>query len=302
VPPTLTNNAGSQVWCNTATSILVSYAHGPVIIGGNQTLTSVPLMPAISNADKVTNLTGVQYTGPTEIMAVEPVSVNLSAQLAYNVGTGSSALVTFNVNGTPWSATSADGGAASRTVALSPGLYTIVTSVGKGCCAFTDTSTLGIGPGYVKVNILLELISLRATVTEKQDCDELDEAIRHLTNALDPNLWLDPLHLAPKHGEEVFLEEKDAVTKLQNLMNDNKSAIPDDKLQGFIDRIIGADNGLAQAAINDALAATGDAKKIARANEELAKGDREAADGKYEPLIEHYLNAWKFALQAVGQD
>jgi hypothetical protein len=53
------------------------------------------------------------------------------------------------------------------------------------------------------------------------------------------------------------------------------------------------------AAIHDAVAAGGDAKKIDKANEELSKGDARALDGKFVDAIEHYRNAWKHAIQAV---
>lgn len=150
-----------------------------------------------------------------------------------------------------------------------------------------------------KQEVLEDLVALRATAADKQDGNKLDQAIQHLTQSLDPDLWLDGSHLEPKHGHEVFGQEKDAVNKLRNLLKDKKSTIPAAVLQGFIDRLVGMDRALAQVAIGDAVSATGDAKMIAKANAELAKGDSEVAEAKYESGIEHYRNAWEHAQKAL---
>jgi hypothetical protein len=153
-------------------------------------------------------------------------------------------------------------------------------------------------PQAVKVEVLKALQDLRdgGGVSDK-DRHMLDEAIKHLTKSLNPDLWVDDTHLQAKHGEKVFNEEKDAVVKLLELMKDKKSTIPDATLQVFIDQLVGADKALALVAIE--AAAGGDAKKIAKANEELGKGDARALDGKFADAIEHYRNAWKRAIEAL---
>jgi hypothetical protein len=154
-----------------------------------------------------------------------------------------------------------------------------------------------LSPKAIKSNVLAELQALRATVTDKEDGKKLDEAIKHLTKSLEPELWVGETRLNPKHGEKVFQEEKDAVVKLLDLMKDKKSTIPVATLQGFINRLVSADRLLASGAINDA--AGGDAKKIDKANDELGKGDARVADGHFTDAIEHYRNAWKHAIQSV---
>jgi len=303
-PSIWTSNADSMVWCNTTTSVGVTYSHGPVSIGGNT--------GGIwqSNTDKVFKVTGVTYKGDTELPGGSPLqTIQLRAEVAYTsisippfTFDGSGIPVRFTVNGIPYSATTGAGGIAATTAALPPGIYTIITTVGEGACKFTDTDTLIIGPGPVKAKVLSELVALRATVTDKQDGDKIEKAIKDLQQSLDPDLWLDSAHVQPKKGEKVFQEERDAVNQLRNLLKDKKSAIPDATILGFIDRIVAADRGLAEAVIADALAANGDPKDIAKANEELAKGVREAADGKYDVAIEHYRNAWKHALHSMGKD
>jgi hypothetical protein len=161
----------------------------------------------------------------------------------------------------------------------------------------TDYSPSGVQ--FVKKDVLSHLIALRATITDKNDGHKLDEAIKHLTKSLDLELWVDGTHLQAKHGEKVFNEEKDAVVKLLELLKDKKSTVDKLTLQDFINRLVDADKTLATVAYNDAVAAGGDAKKIAKANEELSKGDARALDGKFVDAIEHYRNAWKHAIEAV---
>jgi hypothetical protein len=68
-------------------------------------------------------------------------------------------------------------------------------------------------------------------------------------------------------------------------------------LQGFIDRIVKCDRLLAVISIQDAAQGGLNAKKIAEHLAMVAKGDKEAAAGRYSNAIEHYRNAWRHALQ-----
>ena len=146
-----------------------------------------------------------------------------------------------------------------------------------------------MGSKVLKQGVLDDLIALRATVTDKEDRHKLDEAINHLTKSLKPSWWIDSSHLRPKDGGKVFDEEKAAVMQLRALINDRKSTVPDAIVQGFIDRIVGADRLLAVVAIADST------KNTAKANEELRKGDNELAKGHYDRAIDHYKNAWDIA-------
>lgn len=169
----------------------------------------------------------------------------------------------------------------------------------KATCAFPVTV---LGPRGIKQNVLTEMTAQRAIVTDKQDGEKLDHAIKNLTESLDPSLWIDQSHLDPKRGEKVFQEEKDAVNNLRVLFENKKSTFPKAVLQGWINRIVNADRILAVVAINNAIAAQGDPKKIAEASDELARGDRDAAAAKFESAIEHYRNAWKHAQEALKEN
>jgi hypothetical protein len=158
-----------------------------------------------------------------------------------------------------------------------------------------DNTELRTSTNAIKQDIRNYLAFYRSTVTDKEDGKRLDDAIKHLDKSLDPTLWADDTHLASK-GNKVFDEEREAVKKLQEIQKDKKSTIPDGDLQGFIDRIVAVDRQLAQTAVDDA--AGGNANELDKANDELAKGDAEAAAGKPTNAIDHYKHAWEHAQKA----
>ena len=161
-------------------------------------------------------------------------------------------------------------------------------------CSFTVTV---LGPRGVKQKVLNELIALRATTTDKHDGDKLDKAIEHLAKSLTAGWWIDETHIVRKGGDKVFNEEKHAVDELEHLLKDKKSQIPDALLLDLIQRIVKCDRLLAVIALDEAAAAGLPQKKIDEDLKELAKGDEEAAKGKYGNAIEHYRHAWQHAVK-----
>jgi parallel beta-helix repeat protein len=134
-PPTWTSVAGSKVCCNTTTQVGVTYAHGPVIIGGNtggfwQT-----------NTDEVIRIKGINYTGTTSTTS----PATLSAQLVYDGSSdGSNIPIIFSINGSDYPPTNTiTGGSASKNVTLTPGAYTVQAKVVIcECSQFTASKTL----------------------------------------------------------------------------------------------------------------------------------------------------------------
>ena len=149
----------------------------------------------------------------------------------------------------------------------------------------------------MKRYVINKMTVLKNTLTNQDDKSRLGEAITHLT----ASLWLDDNQLQSKESSSVFDEEKETVKKLMELIKSKKGVISDTTLQGFITRLTRDDRQLAFVVISDALTANGNAADIAKANDELAKGDAEVADGKQENAIERYRQAWKAALKAVGK-
>jgi len=151
-------------------------------------------------------------------------------------------------------------------------------------CSFTVTV---VGPNPMKQAVLVVLQGLTPP-SDKGDANKLNDAIKNLQKSLDPKLWIDATHLSTKDGQKVFQDEKDTVGKLQDLI---KKGYQVATLQVAIGNLVLIDRILAEVAINECT----DAKAQAKAQDELAKGDAEAANGKPENAVEHYRNAWDHA-------
>ena len=85
-------------------------------------------------------------------------------------------------------------------------------------------------------------------------------------------------------------EEKLAVSKLKEIMDAKKCPVTPAVLQGFINRIVKCDRLLAIVSIQDA-ARRVEPEESRAGLAMVAKGDQEAATGRYANAIEHYRNA-----------
>jgi probable HAF family extracellular repeat protein len=155
-------------------------------------------------------------------------------------------------------------------------------------------------PQDLKQGVLAEMQALRATLRDRDDRKHLDDAIAALNRSLRPEYWVDPNHLAAKTGKLVFDQEKQAVSKLTECLNRKRpaSTISKPLLQDWINRLVLADRTLAETAINEAIGAAGDPRKIADAQKHLANGDAKDAAGKHRDAIEQYCQAWLSARNA----
>ncbi|HQR45141.1 MAG TPA: hypothetical protein PLB02_02655 [Thermoanaerobaculia bacterium] len=158
-------------------------------------------------------------------------------------------------------------------------------------------------PRDIQRDVLAQLLALRATVSDAQDGQKLDDAISALSRATDPGLWRDgsggpdPARPAPKAGAAVFTESKNAVGKLSSLAGGAHGSVSAATLRGFVGRLVQADAILGLVSINDGFAAGVDPRRIQQAKKELAAGNVLAAKGKPESAIEQYRNAWGHALK-----
>jgi hypothetical protein len=131
----------------------------------------------------------------------------------------------------------------------------------------------------------------------KQDAGKLNDVVNEIAASLDPALWgADDNHVSEKKGQEVFDHEKKAVAKLMQLLKGD--SIPDSSLQPIVDDLLNADQFIAQTEIADATAAHGDAKKIAQAQDELAKAADQRSKGNDDKAVDHYKHAWENASKA----
>jgi hypothetical protein len=142
-----------------------------------------------------------------------------------------------------------------------------------------------------------DLSALAGTVNRPSDANALSKAIGNLTDALDPSVWIDQTHITRAHGESVFNNAKSAVQELARLTDQKHSSVDPDQLQNLIDRIVKSTRLLAVIAIQDAITASADPKRLGQASDEVAAGDADTSAGQYEPGIAHYRDAWKLAMQ-----
>lgn len=152
----------------------------------------------------------------------------------------------------------------------------------------SDSKTFNItvtSPNTDKQAVLAVLQSLIPSGDAKTD-ERILKAIERLEKSLTPSWWDGPLALDPKDGKHVFDQEKKVVHELSKKELDGNPVA----LQAIL-TIVSVDRALAQYAIDNAV----DVKPsyMAKALEDMAKGDAYAASGKYENAIEHYKNAWE---------
>jgi uncharacterized repeat protein (TIGR01451 family) len=168
-------------------------------------------------------------------------------------------------------------------------------------CMARDTSTnlascrfpvVVLGARGTHRGVLNDLSSLADRVTNPPDADRVRDALRHLTEALEPARWIDEIHVHPKQGEGVFKEDKDAVHSLLEL-SDGRSSAPEEVWLDLVRRLVRSDRLVAGAAIADAIRAGSDPHPASKAQEDLAKGDADALEGRFVNAIEHYQHAWK---------
>jgi hypothetical protein len=162
-------------------------------------------------------------------------------------------------------------------------------------CSFSVTV---LGPLGVKSNVLAEMIALRAsTPLDESFAEKFDFVILHLQNSLSPAYWIDQTHLQPDGGNTALNEEKLAANMLDVIKSSRQCPVDPAILQGLITRILKSDRLLAIISIQEATSAGLNARKIAAALAEVAKGDEEAVAGRFANAIEHYRNAWRHAIQ-----
>ena len=283
--------------CTTVTVVGSGVPAGNLFPVGTTTIT-------YSAKDLVGNITTA--TQLVTVLDKPPSVISCPANITTEFTSQSGAIVNFtlptatdNCGGTV-SVTSSKASGSAFPIGVISVLLTAKDAAGNTTnCSFTVTVT---GPRIVKQNVLGEMTALKNALTNQDDKGKLTEAITRLSNSLQASLWIDETHLKSKDSSSVFDEEKETVKKLMELIKSKKGVISDAILQGFITRLTRDDRQLAFVTINESSTANGNASDIAKANDELSKGDADIAAGKYGTAIEHYLKAWKAALKAVGKD
>jgi len=162
----------------------------------------------------------------------------------------------------------------------------------------TSAPTTVFSSASLAEDVLAQAQALVAVATQR-DAHKLKEIVADLTASLDPSLWADGNHVDAKHGRMVFDRDREAADKLSRLIADKHSTIPDATLQGLVDTLVHADRVLAEVALADATAASGDPHELARGQEELAKAAADLTSGRVGDAIHHYRKAWTKAQKAM---
>lgn len=160
-------------------------------------------------------------------------------------------------------------------------------------CGFTVT-VIG-GARVMKQAELAYLQQLLPTIANAKQRSEVQDAINKLGSSLAASYWVDNFHLIESTGSRVFDLEKAAIADLRYAVT---LGLANALVQRTIVALVAADRDLATTAISDAIAAHGDAGKIAAAQSSVAKGDSEAAANRPDRAIDAYKNAWKYAVAA----
>lgn len=151
-----------------------------------------------------------------------------------------------------------------------------------------------------KEEALSKLKDAKPFTADKHTQKEIDKAIKHIQKSLDPDLWVDDsCRLDAKHGHKVFDEEKKAVKHLMKILKDKK----EDQVQAAIDKLMEADEILAETAIEDAKALESTDPKviheIEKAERELAKAKEDITKERYDRAVDHFKKAWRHAQHAI---
>lgn len=135
----------------------------------------------------------------------------------------------------------------------------------------------------------LETLMLAAST---RDTKKIEDAIKKINESLDERLW-ETASTLTMDGHKVFEREGESVDKLKDV----------EGAEGVIETLVLIDKFLAQIAIDEALRTAGaDARKIAKAQEEMSKAADELAKDKRnsaKKAIEDYKKAWQNAMKAM---
>ena len=164
-----------------------------------------------------------------------------------------------------------------------------------------------LGPRDIKQEVSQRLSE------HEDESHRFTDAIREIEKSLQPELWIDGIHLDPEHGHQIFSHERHAVKDLLVLLKDDD----DDEvtLDGLararkaIDDLVAVDRLLAATLLNEnsGLVAADPNKQdhvdeeLAKAAKEMDKGDAAQAAGEPDEAIYHYRKAWEHVNHAVKE-
>ena len=172
----------------------------------------------------------------------------------------------------------------------------------------TVNSGADAGPGFVPFDttdlrsmVLAKFQALLPAATDKHQKHELGEIVALLQASLNPALYADAARLKVAGGIRVFALDAAVLEEILEMIRETPTGPLATALQACVDKLTGLDGDYARVAINDAIAAGGDPKRIKAAKDALAAGDKDAAAGKTFRAIADYASAWSAAVGRGGR-
>jgi hypothetical protein len=141
----------------------------------------------------------------------------------------------------------------------------------------------------IKESTALDLAVLSPTGNVDDDMF-IQQAILRINQSLNPDWWVGESTLDAKRGGRVFDREHQAITQLEDVATVD--------VQWAIDAILTADRQLALKELLSAIAAGGNAKRIAQSQGNLATAAANIAAGLYSDAVLDYKRAWTNAIKA----
>jgi beta-glucanase (GH16 family) len=159
-----------------------------------------------------------------------------------------------------------------------------------------SVEAVGGGSGYdaMAAAIAADLAALLPSA-DKKDAKRIEKAIEEIEKALDPDGWVNGLLLDEKDGKKVFDRFRKAAHELEKAAKKGGPAGIGEAVDGLVDMAA----RLAYDAMDVAALNGGDDKKLAKAEDDIAKAESYRLRGDADKAIEHYRKAWHDATKSV---
>ncbi|UCH90122.1 MAG: right-handed parallel beta-helix repeat-containing protein [Thermoplasmata archaeon] len=149
------------------------------------------------------------------------------------------------------------------------------------------------------------VVLLEAAKVGNQQIDKkLGEVIDHIEASLEDKYWTDEMHITSKNGHKVFAQEKQAVQKLQELLNHKN--VPEsvkEAAKKAMANLVNADWMLAKTLLEEAQMYGGTNKKadheIAMAKEKMKNAGEHLLKEHYGSAVDSYRQCWEHAQKVL---
>ncbi len=311
VPPVANAGANQVVECSGGTNLVLLDGRDSSDANGDPITYEWILGPQVISTNVVTSVNlaagfysfllvardpgGLSSTSAVTVSVLDrtPPAIHCSSNLTFEFSSDAGAVATYPISAGDTC------GAAPELVCVPPSGATfaigetIVLCTARDATGNSNVCSFSItvpGTRGIKYRRFADLATLLPQITAQPDRGRLEAAITHLLRALEPQRWVDEIHLVPSQGRQAFLNDTIAVRKLCAISG-NHDETERATIDHAIEQIIRSDRLLATVAIQEAT--TQPAERIAHANQFVARGDAAAQVGQCGLAIEHYRRAWR---------